>query len=261
MISASQAKLIQRLNTRKRREEQGAFLVEGARLVEELLASAVAVELVLTAPSLEASPRGRRLLEMIEAGAWIHVMESDARFRSLAATESPQGVLAVARMAPASLSAFDPPKEAAVLVLDRVSDPGNMGTLLRTAHALGVVWVVALPGSADPWNPKTVRATAGSIFWLPVSLEPWEEVVIWLRRYNFAIFGADPAGEVAARSRNVPSRLALVVGSEASGLATEVAADCDSRVAIELRGGVESLNVAVAGALLLDRLLSDCKSR
>jgi TrmH family RNA methyltransferase len=256
MITRAQAKLIRRLRSRKRREEEGRFLVEGVRLVEELLAAEEGVELIVTSPALAATPRGRALLGRVAAGPWTRAEVSDAEFGRLADTETPQGVLAVARKPARRLAEFRPGERAAVLVLDRVGDPGNLGTLLRTAHALGVDWVVALPGTVDPWNPKAVRASAGSLFRLPVSHEPWREVAVWLRERGFAILCADAGGEPVARPGPRPARFALVLGNEPSGLSDEVLRDSDRRVAVKLPRDVESLNVAIAGALLLDRLLS-----
>ena len=258
MITKSQAKLIRRLRARKRREGEKAFLIEGVRAVEELLRSELTIDLLVTAPNLSGTARGRDLLDRIEKGDWARAAVSDEELRRLASTESPQGVLAVALKVSASLEDWEPAGEAAILVFDRLSDPGNLGTLLRAAHGLGADWAVTLPGSVDPWNPKAVRASAGSLFSLPVSQEPWSLVVAWLRRHDFTILCADPDGQTVPRAgvSPAPARFALVVGSEPTGLSDEVRAECQRLVAIDLVGGAESLNAAIAGALLLDRLLS-----
>jgi RNA methyltransferase, TrmH family len=260
VITRNQAKRIRRLRTRKRREE-GAFLAEGIRLVEELLASELIVDLVVTVPTLSETDRGGRLLEVVEQRRLVHAEVGEKEVRELADTETPQGVLAVGREPGRRLSEFKPQGDAAVLVLDRVTDPGNLGALLRTSHALGVDWVVALPGTVDPWSPKAVRASAGSMFRVPVSREPWPEAQGWLRERDFAILCADPGGEPALRAGAAVGRFALILGSEPSGLSAEVTRDCDGRVAVQLPGGMDSLNVAVAGALLLDRLLSGSSSQ
>jgi TrmH family RNA methyltransferase len=256
MISRSQAKLIRKLKSRKRRDQELAFLVEGVRLVEELLASGWEVELAVVGPALSETPRGRQLLEAVEHRGWKRVEASDSELKELADTEVPQGVLAVVRRPLRRLAEFAPPASAALLVFDRVGDPGNLGTLLRAAQALGVAWAVALPGTVDPWNAKAVRASAGSLFRLPVSQEGWSEVVAWLRDREFAIFCADSAGDPVGRIGHPPSRFALVVGNEPSGLSEEVRREADRLVAVPLPGGMDSLNVAIAGALLLDRLLA-----
>jgi TrmH family RNA methyltransferase len=256
MISRSQAKLIRRLRSRKRRDQEEAFLLEGVRLVEELLVSGWPVELAVTAPALAGTPRGRELREAIKAAGWMQAEVSDAELERLADTATPQGVLAVARRRRWRLADFEPQERAALLVFDRLGDPGNLGTLVRAAHALGVAWAVALPGTVDPWNPKAVRASAGSLFHLPVSQEPWPEVVTWLRQRGFAILCADPGGEPLPRRGVQEERFALVLGNEPFGLSEQVRRDSDRRVAVELPGDMDSLNVAIAGALLLDRLLA-----
>lgn len=256
MISRSQAKLIRKLKSRKRREQELAFLVEGVRLVEELLSCGWEVEFAVTAPGLVETPRGRQLLAALDERGWQRAEVSDSELKQLADTETPQGVLAVARRPARRLADFEPPRRAALLVFDRVQDPGNLGTLVRAAQALGVAWAVALPGTVDPWNPKAARASAGSLFRLPVSQEGWPEVVAWLREGEFAIFCADSAGEPLGRSEGRPDRFALVLGNEPSGLSDEVRSESDRLVAVPLPGGMDSLNVAIAGALLLDRLLA-----
>ncbi len=256
MLTQAQAKLIRKLKSRKPRERSARFLVEGVRLFSELTASEHEVDLVVTAPCLTERPRGRELLERIRRGGWPHTTVSDAELRRLADTETPQGVLAIARRPPWELQAFDPAAGAAVLVFDGLADPGNLGTLLRTAYGLGVAWAVALPGTVDPWNPKAVRASAGSVFHLPVSQEPWPDVLAWLRGRRFEILCADPVGEPIRRGESRADGFALVLGSEAAGLSEEVSRACSRRVAVGMRKGMGSLNVAVAGALLLDRLLA-----
>ena len=256
MISRAQAKLIRKLKSRKQREEVGAFLAEGVRLVEELLASGWDVELAVTSPVLTCSARGRRLIEAIERRGWTRTEVSDAELFDLADTETPQGVLAVGRRPQRRLSEVEPGAHAAVLVFDRLADPGNLGTLLRTAYALGVDWAVALPGTVDPWNAKAVRAAAGALFRLPVTQETWVELSAWLRERSFTILCADPGGEALPRSGEPVGRFALVLGNEPAGLAADVRRSCDRRVAVELPGHMDSLNVAIAGALLLDRLLA-----
>ncbi len=257
MVTRAQAKLIRRLRRRKRREEEELFLVEGVRLVEELLQSDHAVELFVTAPALTETERGRRLLRAIHQSGRVHSEVSDDELERLADTASPQAVVAVARKRRSRLAEFDPRDRAAVVVFDRLADPGNLGTLLRTAHALGADWAVALPGTVDPWNPKAARASAGALFRLPVSQEPWPDALAWLRDRGFTILCADPDGEPVPRGYVVDSRFALVLGNEASGPSPEVRRDCDRVVAVALPGGLESLNVAIAGALMLDRLLGD----
>ncbi len=257
MLTRAQAKLIRRLRRRKRREEEEVFLVEGVRLVEELLQSEYAIELIVTAPALAETERGRRLLGAIAESGGVHSEIGDAELERLADTAAPQGVVAVAHKQRFQLADFEPLDRAAVVVFDRLADPGNLGTLLRTAYALGADWAVALPGTVDPWNTKAARASAGALFRFPVSQESWPEALAWLRDRGFTILCADPNGDHLQRGQIAEKRFALVLGNEASGPSPAVRRDCDRLVAVSLPGSLESLNVAIAGALLLDRLLGD----
>jgi TrmH family RNA methyltransferase len=256
LITRNQVKRINRLKTRKRRDE-GVFLVEGVRLVEELLDSELQVELAVVAPSLVRVERGAQLAKTIRDSGMQLAEVTDSELSELADTETPQGVLAIAREPSWELANLQPGDRTAMLVYDRLTDPGNLGTLMRTAHALGVDWCVALPGSVDPWSPKAVRASAGSVFHVPVSREPWPEVMNWLRERDFTIFCADPGGEPVTRGVVRGEGFALVLGNEPSGLSEEVRNACDARIGIHLSGKMDSLNVATAGALLLDRLIGD----
>jgi TrmH family RNA methyltransferase len=204
---------------------------------------------VLASPVLEATARGRALKTAL--GKSGHRVEpvSERVFAGLATTEHSQGVLAVVEPPRWSLEAVRPGSRAPVLVLDGVQDPGNVGTLVRTAFALGAAGVLALPGTAELTNPKTLRATMGACFRLPFVLLEEAELREWARslhvRVLLAAAGAPPPtpGSTAA--------LALVVGNEASGIRASLEDWADGRVGIQLRPEAESLNVAVAAGILL----------
>jgi TrmH family RNA methyltransferase len=173
---------------------------------------------------------------------------------ALADTETPQGILAVAPIPFAGLDALRVDAEPAVIVvLDAVQDPGNFGTLARTAEALGAAGVVALPGTVDAWNPKSVRAAMGSTFRLPVVPADWEALSPWLSSRGFITLAAAAGGEPLPQPR--PARAALVLGNEGAGVSEDTRARADRVVGIPIRGRAESLNVAAAGAILLYELL------
>ena len=138
-------------------------------------------------------------------------------------------------------------------MLDAVQDPGNFGTLARTAEALGAAGLVALPGTVDPWNPKSVRAAMGSTFRLPVVEAGWDALAPWLAERGVATLAAVVGGEPLGNER--PRRAALVLGNEGAGVGDETRARAHRAVGIPLRGRAESLNVAAAGAILLYELL------
>ncbi|CAA9369148.1 MAG: hypothetical protein AVDCRST_MAG68-5308 [uncultured Gemmatimonadetes bacterium] len=253
MLSRREERLLKTLRQRRTREEEGLFIAEGVRAVEDLVASTLAVRFAVVSSTLGDTPRGAALAHGVAARG-IHVHEADEReFREWADTETPQGILAVAEIPRAGLDAIPMDAEpAVVLVLDAVQDPGNFGTLVRTAEALGAAGVVALPGTVDPWNPKSVRAAMGSSFRLPVVETDWEALEPWLRGRG-AVTVASAAG--APPPDSLPRRAALVLGNEGAGVSADTLRRADLALGIPLRGRAESLNVAAAGAILLHELL------
>lgn len=255
MLTRREARLLRSLRQRKARESEGLFLAEGIRAVEDLLASPLPVRLAAAASSLGDTPRGQALTDALaRKRVPLHEM-GDRELAELADTETPQGILAVAPIPRAGLDALrmDDHDPAVVLVLDAVQDPGNFGTLARTAEALGAVGLVALPGTVDPWNPKSVRAAMGSTFRLPVVEAGWDDLAPWLAERDVRTLAAVVGGEPLSEPR--PRRAALVLGNEGAGVGDETRARADRGVGIPLRGRAESLNVAAAGAILLHELL------
>lgn len=218
-------------------------------MVEELLAAEVPVRLALVAPGLEETERGRALAASLEAlGVVRRVTEGE--LDRLAETRTSQGVLVVAEAPGQALEALRPGSRSTVLVLDGVQDPGNLGTLARSAAAFGCDALLCLSGTVDPWNPKAVRAAAGALFRVPVVTGGVTETLDWLVAGGYAVLGADASGE-PLEGAPAARRVALVVGNEGAGLRPEVRERCDRVVAIAMAAGTESLNVAVATGILL----------
>lgn len=266
MLGRAEARRIRGLSRRRQREREGLFVAEGVRVVEELLTTGVVLRTALVTSSLGDTERGARLRARLERldgqrgrdgggdGAAVVVHEADdTLLRDLGGTSTPQGVLVVGVIPRVELSALRPSGASVVLVLDGVQDPGNLGTLARSAAAFGCEAVVCLPGTVDPWNPKSVRASAGSLFRLPVVQTSPMELGEWLARHGYLLAAAE-AGAPAIGTEPLPQRVALVLGNEGAGLTEEVAATCERRLSIPMKGGTESLNVAVAGAILLYEL-------
>lgn len=246
MSLLSEARDLQR---RKARERTGRFAAEGVRTVEELFRSGLDITGVLASDRAGALPRAAALLETAAArGVPVHHV-SESEFASAAGTEAPQGVLAVAVTPLWTLERL-PPGPLHLLVLDALQDPGNVGTILRTAAAFGVTATIALPGTVDLWNAKVVRSAMGSSFVHPTVSCPTVELAAFVAARGLPVWGADADG-TPLPSLRVPAQWVLIVGNEGAGLSSATAPLVTQTVALPLSAAVESLNVAVATGILL----------
>lgn len=236
------------MRRRKARERSGRFVAEGVRTVEELLRSPIRIRGALISPSLEHAPRGAELrAALVQRG--VEVAEVDEReFASAAETESPQGILAVADIPERTLDGITLASTVRLLILDGIQDPGNVGTIVRTAVALGVAATVALPGTVDLWNAKVVRSAMGALFSHHALAVTWEALDPYLTKHAVPLWSADMTGTTV--SSDVPCRLALAVGNEGGGLSALVRERSERLISIPI-DNVESLNVAVATGILL----------
>ena len=243
-------KYVRSLERARVRREEGAYLAEGVRLVSEALHTGQVASLVLYDPEqLRRSSAGAALAEAIPrwAAAWHEV--DDRVMRAAAQTETPAGVLAVLRVPETSSLAACRERPFGV-ILDRLADPGNAGTILRTAVAAGVDYVVSAPDSVDLYAPKVVRAAMGAHFRLPLyGGVPWDRIDSELTGVEVVVL--DAAAEASVFRYTWPGRAALVVGSEAHGISEEARERASGRVRIPMRRGVESLNASVAASIAI----------
>lgn len=227
----------------KERRETGAFVAEGVRLVEEALAAEWPFRFVLAGESL--SERGRALVADLQSRGVEAEIVANNLMQSVSETETSQGILAVLDYSllpiPQSLSF--------ALILDQIRDPGNLGTLLRTAVAAGVQAVLLPPETAEAFAPKVVRAGMGAHFRLPIHPLTWDEICTTTQ--GLKIHLADMGGAISCWQANFRSPLALIVGGEADGASQSAQELATSQVNIPMPGKTESLNAAAAGAILL----------
>jgi TrmH family RNA methyltransferase len=260
-------KLIRDLQRRKARERRGLVLAEGRRLVEDALgAGAPVVALLVAEDAAEAEGAGRLIALATERRADVEFVPRKA-FDELANTETPTGMLAVVEWEPLALDRLPDPASGAqahgrtgapgtvALVLDAVQDPGNVGTMIRTAHALGAWCTIALDGTADVRGPKVLRGAMGSHFRHPVAEADWDGFQTWAARENVATYVAAADGAPADTVRRSAGPSALVVGSEGHGVREAWSGFEHRRIAVPMRGDAESLNAAVAAGILLHELL------
>lgn len=238
------------LKRRKARERSSLFVAEGVRAVEEVLRSETPITGVLFTEALAEHPRGAALAASLSTRGIDCVTVTEAEFTSAAGTEHPQGVLAIAEAPDRTVGELQTSDFARVLVLDAIQDPGNVGTLIRTAAALGVRTVVALPGTADIWNAKVVRSGAGGHFHIIVLHAELAELLDALRAAGVPLWVADAAGRPVSELK-APVTFALAVGNEGVGISAAVRVAASEVVSLPMTPGVESLNVGVAAGVLL----------
>lgn len=241
------------LKRRRGRERQGLFVVEGVRAVEELLRSPIRVRGVLHSPATDDGRRAR-LIENLRGRGVPTLAVATEDLESAADTESPQGVLAVAEVPSTALADLAIGPHARLCVLDGLQDPGNVGTIVRTAAALGARATLALPGTVDLWNAKVVRSSMGALFNHPAIACSWADLDAFVARTSVDVWAADAAGDPLPARDARPPRLALVLGNEGAGLSPEARTRVRRSVALPLDAGIESLNVAVAAGILLHEL-------
>jgi TrmH family RNA methyltransferase len=246
MITSSQnpkIKLIRALLGRAReRREAGAFVAEGIRLVEEAEIRNWQFRFALYDASL--NERGSSLVEKLLSRE-VDVEEvSEPLMKSLSDTETPQGILAVLEFAQSPI----PNPLNFVLIPDQIRDPGNLGTLLRTASAAGVQAVFLPPETTDAFSPKVVRAGMGAHFRLPIQSMKWEKIRREIR--DLPVYLADMDG-ISCWDTDLRGPLVLIIGNEAEGASPEARELATQKISIPMSGDMESLNAGVAGSVLM----------
>ena len=259
--------LLEKGNIRKKNHQ---FVVEGIKLVDEALEYGKVLEVVcaesLYNELISGDLSGNRLLaendknitNYVKKGSSLLVV-SDTVFKSMSETKTPQGILAVAEMPDYGLldkgfleQAYTKNGKIKLLVLEDTADPGNLGTIMRTAEAAGVTGVIMGKGTVDIFNPKVVRSTMGSIFRLPFAYaEDLKETIQEFKKQGISFYATHLKGEKSYKDIKYSDMSAILVGNEARGLSDEVADLADTYVLIPMQGKVESLNAAVAAALMM----------
>ena len=246
-------KYLRRLAGRRFRDQEGKFLVEGVRFVEEALNSTWPIEMLAYSPRITEDGRGERLLTSASNRGVTLLEVEDQLFKELSGTETPQGILAVVQQRNNTLEALAADIEPALLVLvDGVRDPGNLGGIIRSADAAGAGGVILLKGTADIYNPKTLRSTMGSLFHLPVIQGCAAEVVMaYLEERGIKAVAGEPRAAMAVYECDLSVPCALAVGGEAAGASQILLDRVSELVRIPMPGRAESLNVAISASILL----------
>ena len=252
------------------RKKNHSFVVEGIKLVDEALEYGNVLDIIVSESLYEEivsgdlarngllSDNGKHIIKQVKQGTSLTVV-SDAVFKSVSETITPQGILAEVEMPKHRLLeekfleiAYEKTGKIKLLILEDTADPGNLGTIMRTAEAAGVTGVIMGKGTVDIFNPKVVRSTMGSIFRLPFSyVDDLKAVILRLKRDGISFYATHLKGKESYRDISYSDKAGILIGNEARGLSDEIANLADTYVIIPMQGKVESLNAAVAAALML----------
>ncbi|MGL4739258.1 MAG: TrmH family RNA methyltransferase [Sarcina sp.] len=235
-------KNIKKLKEKKTRMQEGKYLIEGLRFVDEALKSNAKIETILYTE--EFSEKHRDFLE--EKSIEDKIILSSPLLKDLSFTGTPQGIMAIVKMENKSLKSGD-----TVVLVDKVQDPGNMGTIIRTAHAIGAAGIITTKGTVDIYNDKTLRSTMGSIFYLPVIEDENLDLVSKLKSEGYRLVVSSLQGKNDFFAENLSGNIIVAVGNEGNGVSEEVYNLSDVKVKIPMPGNAESLNVAVATSIML----------
>ena len=226
-------KSVLKLKTKKGRQKTGEFILDGYRIVMHAIENNIELTAIIMTEEFSKAH---------EVEFANKIITSESIMKTLVETESPQGIIAIAKIKEL------PIKNGPVLFLDQIQDPGNLGTLIRTAEAAGFGGVMLRKGCTDPYSQKSIRSSMGSIVSIPIitGLETDD-----LLKLDYKIYGAALEGGKPYKKVSYPSESVLIIGNEAGGIAKEVLDIVHERVYIPMKGDVESLNASIAGGILM----------
>ena len=252
ITSTSNAKIkriVQLRKKKKARDAEGVFLVEGIRMFREI-PEKLLQEIYISENCEE--KEGKEIRRRASACGIRPELVSDGVFAYLSDTQTPQGILCVVGQLSYSLEEVADASCPHMLVLDRLQDPGNVGTILRTAEGAGVTGILLDGECADIYNPKTIRSTMGSVFRMPFYyIQDLEEGIRYLKKRGICTYAAHLEGKRAYDEEDYRKPCAFLIGNEGNGLRPEIADLADTYIRIPMAGEVESLNAAIASAVLM----------
>lgn len=250
IISTSNARvkeLVQLQKKSKVRNEQGVFLVEGVKMYQEIPQE----QLVKVYVSETFADKQKEEINRLKDRRKLEYL-SDHVFQYVSDTKTPQGILCVVRQSTYCLEDILEAEDAHLLVLDNLQDPGNLGTILRTAEGAGVTGIIISKESVDIYNPKVIRSTMGSIYRVPfVYVEDLKEAIAKVKAHGIFTYAAHLDGKNSYDKEDYTKKTAFLIGNEGNGLRKEIADLADTWIRIPMQGQVESLNAAIATSVLM----------
>lgn len=250
----------QRLLRKKYRDKEGRYLIEGENLIEEAVRSKVTIEEVILCQGEKGNLAfNENLLEILPPELETYYVEGSL-FNKLAPTETSQGIMAVVKKEEQKDSWFQGEGlKSNFIVLDRLQDPGNIGTIIRTAEGAGFGGVIAVKGTGDIYSPKVVRAAAGSIFRMPfIFVDSAEDLLELLKSKGLKSVVTSFDTSFYPYEVDMKEKTAIIIGNEGNGVSKELIDKADIKVKIPMPGGIDSLNAAVAAGILMFQSVEQC---
>lgn len=252
-------KAARQLRDKKHRRAAGLFLAEGLRILTEARESGVLPQTLFFSDA--SHPLLATLIEATEAAGGEAIETGPDILHKISGKDNPQTVLGVYRQFDTSLASLDRAAAPLWIVAQALRDPGNLGTILRTGDAVGAGGLILLDACADPFSVEAVRASMGALFTQRLAAAPWAEFQTWLRAARGQLVGASLAAETDYRDARYTNPVFLLIGSESHGLPDAYEAECDLLVKIPMMGRADSLNAAVAAAVMAYEVLNQRRGR
>ncbi|NKJ98977.1 RNA methyltransferase [Rhizobium leguminosarum bv. viciae] len=243
---------IKALTNKKSREESGTFLAEGLKLVIDAIELGWAIRTLVYAKAAKGKPLVEQMAARTVASGGLVLEVSEKVIASITRRDNPQMVVGIFEQRWAPLKGIRPKEGETWVALDRVRDPGNLGTIIRTADAAGASGIILVGETTDPFSLETVRATMGSVFAVPVARATPEEFIAWRKSAGVSVVATHLAGAIDYRTIDYRKKpVVLLMGNEQSGLPEQLAKEADALARIPQQGRADSLNLAVATAIML----------
>ncbi len=250
MLSTSQVKYLRSLHVKKYRVAEQKYIIEGHRLVGEALNSNIKLCQVWCSQTY--ADKNNTLIDTLKKRKITVDITSEKSLSQVCESQHNQGIIALTPIPQITSFQID---NTPILILDNISDPGNMGTLLRTAEWFGICNVILSPNCVDPYNSKVIRSAMGAHFYLSQLMQTdLGELIPAIKAQNYTIVGADMEGTPLSQL-TPPENWVLILGSEAHGLSSHILPFIDEKVTIPKKGNIESLNVAVAGGVIMEKMV------
>lgn len=239
-------KSLKKLKEKRFRQKEEKFILEGFRLIDEAIKADMEIEFLILSTSSKEKLENTNLKDKINDDKIVILL--DNLFNQLTSTENPQGIIAIVKNKKLKLNIDG----SFFLVCDKVQDPGNIGTIIRTAHAAGVDAIILTKGTVDIYNDKVIRSTMGSMFYIPIFYDDEKfSIIKELKEKNFSLVTTSLSDSKNFFDEDLKGKIILAVGNEGNGISDELFELADKKVKIPMPGGAESLNVAIASSIIL----------